>query len=151
MNEQNNNSEMTGMGYLVTRVTTALGAIPVEGATVTIRDGMDSINDRGSVIATLTTNKDGLTPKIKLAAPSVSNSTSPGSLFPYASYNIDVLAEGYYRQFFNGVPVYEGITSIQPSMLVPIAQTTYPNYINDNENYFEENVNPSLQPRPKNT
>ncbi len=150
MNEQNNNSEMTGTGYLVTRVTTALGAIPVEGATVTVRDGMSSINDRGAVIATLTTNKDGLTPKIKLPAPAVLNSTSPGSFFPYASYNIDVLAEGYYRQFFNGVPIYEGITSIQPSMLVPIAQTKYPNGIGDNENYFEENVNPSLQPRPKN-
>ena len=81
MNEQNNNSEMTGTGYLVTRVTTALGAIPVEGATVTVRDGMSSINDRGAVIATLTTNKDGLTPKIKLPAPAVLNSTSPGSFF----------------------------------------------------------------------
>ena len=150
MNEQNN-SAMTGTGYLIVRVSTALGAIPVAGASVIVRDYNGLSENNGAVIANLTTNEDGITPKIVLSAPPLTNSTVPGNNFPYASYNIDVYAEGYYRQFFTGVPVYDGITSIQPAMLVPLAQSQGPDNIEGNGSYFEEGVNPSLKPDQQNS
>ena len=146
----NEQSSMNATGYLVARVSTALGAIPLKDATVTVRDEMGNTGtgERGGVIRVVTTDRDGNTPRIPLAAPPRSNSTSPGSSLPYATYSVDVEADGYYRQFFTGVPIYEGITSIQPAMLIPYAQSASPDRRPDDDTYFEENVNPSLRPAP---
>ena len=150
MNEANSQPMMSGTGYLIVRVSTALGAIPVEGATVVIRSHEAQSDERGGTIAVLNSQSDGNTPKIELAAPPKNTSTSPGNSFPYATYNIDVFAEGYYRQYFNNVPVYDGVTSIQPATLVPISQTPNPDRIDDGGQFFEENVNPSLRTNPEN-
>jgi hypothetical protein len=147
---QSNQLPNSGMGYLLIRVSTALGAIPVAGATVIIRNDLPDVEggDRGSIIQVVTTNRDGNTPKTALPAPARTNSTSPGNGLPYATYNIDVSADGFYRQYYNKVPVYDGITSIQPAMLIPISQNPNIDNIVEGDQYFEENVNPALRPRP---
>ena len=145
----NNDSGMGATGYLIARVTTALGAIPLKDATVTIRNEKASNEDeRGGVIKVVTTDRDGNTPRIALPAPPRANSTSPGTSLPFATYSVDVEATGYYRQFFTGVPVYDGITSIQPANLVPFAQNASPDRRPMDDTYFNENVNPLLRPAP---
>ncbi len=141
---------MSGTGYLIVRVTTALGAIPVEGATVIVRSHESQSQERGGVVAVLSSKNDGTTPKIALATQAKANSTSPGNSFPFATYNIDVSADGYYRQYYSNVPIYDGVTSIQPAMLVPLSQAPNPDNIGDNGQYFEQNVNPSLRTNSEN-
>lgn len=105
------------MGYLTVRVSTAGGAIPLENAAVNIRGG--DVDD-SSVIYALSTNSDGLTPTVPLSAPPRDASETPqDSVPPYAVYNVDVFAEGYAPAFFHNVPVFSGINSVQPAVLLP--------------------------------
>ncbi len=109
-------TEQQSFGYLTVRVSTASGAIPLEGATVNIRG---SVPEDSAVIRSLVTNSDGLTPTVTLAAPPRSASQSPDSAAPaYAVYNIDVFASGYIPAYFHNVPVFSGINSVQPAVLV---------------------------------
>ncbi len=109
------NTSPSSQGYLTVRVSTANGAIPLEGASVNIRGG--NVDD-SSVIYALTTNSDGLTPTVALSAPPRSSSLTPyENTPPYATYNIDVYAEGYEPVLFNNVPVFSGINSVQPAIL----------------------------------
>ena len=115
---QNYTAQVKGeTGYLTVRVSTAGGAIPLEGAAVNIRGG--DVDD-SAVIYALSTNSDGLTPTVALEAPPRSASETPQtSVPPYAVYNIDVFASGYAPAFFHNVPIFSGINSIQPAVLLP--------------------------------
>ena len=147
MNQNQSTSPAGGQGYLIVRASTALGAIPVAGATVSIRKDLSGTlsPERGDVIRITTTDRDGRTERIELDAPPRSQSMQPGGAFPYATYNIDVEAPGYYRLFFNNVPIYDSITSIQPAMLIPIAQSGNLDGISPDDIYYDENVNPALR------
>ena len=104
-------------GFIAVRVSTAGGAIPLEGAAVSIR-GEDAENS--GAIRSVTTNSDGLTDKIELPTPQKALSTSPNSPSrPYSVYNIDVFKEGYIPLYFTNVPVFPGVISIQPAVMVP--------------------------------
>ncbi len=71
-------------GYIKVSVTTAGGALPVENAVVTVK------NDDGELLAVFFTDENGQTPSLKVLAPPISLSESPGSEAPpYFSYNID--------------------------------------------------------------
>lgn len=107
----------SGTGYIVVNVFTARGALPIEGALVTIIG--DDKEGRG-VYATVRTNKNGNTPKIPLPAPCVEKSLKPDNLKPYATYIIEIDQDGYYSQSKISVSVFCGITSIQPAELSPI-------------------------------
>ena len=113
---QYQNAGYSGMGYLVIRASTATGAIPIEGATVSVRGDLPNFS---SVIVTLTTERNGLTPKVSLAAPPKENSTSPGRPTPFATYNVDVSLDGYFPTSIQKVPIFDGITSVQPINLIP--------------------------------
>ena len=150
MNQSDMNN-MSGTGYLIVRVSTASGAIPVSGATVAVRSGVgDENGDRGAIIELLQSDRDGNTPRIPLPTPPRENSTRPGSMVPYAAYQIDVAADGFYRQYFTAVPVYDGVTSIQPVTLIPLADNPGIEKITETDRYFDENVNPALRPTPPN-
>ena len=117
MNQNISLPEYTEIGYLTIRVSTARGAIPLEAAAVNIRGG--DIEQSG-VIYSLTTNADGVTPTVSLPTPPRSSSEAPQDTSPaYAVYNIDVFADGYAPAFFHNVPVFSGITSVQPAVLRP--------------------------------
>ena len=106
----------SSIGYLVVRVSTARGAIPLEDAAVNIRGG-DA--DRSGVLFSLRTDRDGKTPTVALATPDRSLSDAPGTETPYAVYNVDVFKEGYLPLFFHNVPVFPSVISIQPAVMVP--------------------------------
>ncbi len=112
-----NLSPASDVGYLTVRVSTAGGAIPLEAASVTVRGGDI---DAPSPIYSLSTNSDGLTPTVSLSAPPRAASQTPEDTSPaYAVYNIDVYADGYVPAFFHNVPIFTGINSVQPAVLVP--------------------------------
>lgn len=120
MAESNQGQSYSEIGYLTIRVSTAGGAVPLEGAAVNVRGGNIELSE---VLFSLTTNSDGITPTVSLATPPRSSSEAPQDSSPaYAVYNIDVYAKGYIPAFFNNVPVFSGINSIQPAVLVPAAE-----------------------------
>lgn len=119
----NGTAENTGQGYLIVHVTTARGSIPLEGAQVNVRNYYPDLTpERGDVIASLTTNRDGNTEPFPLPAPPRSNSVHPDSGNAYASYNLDVYMEGYFAQNYINVPVFDGITAIQPVDMIPLPE-----------------------------
>ena len=112
-----------GEGGLVVRVSTARGAIPLEGARVDVRS-IDGALDAGrsDVITSLVSGRDGNTELIRLPAPPRSASLSPGNGKPYATYLIEVTLEGYARQDYQDVPIFDGIIAVQPADLIPLAE-----------------------------
>lgn len=111
-------ANLTGEGSLVVQVTLAKGAIPVEGANVTVTETKSS-----SPIATLVTDKSGQTKPLFLPAPSAEFSQTPnGSIRPYSIYNIKIEFPGYYVEEAINVPIFDKINSIQPVSLVPLPE-----------------------------
>ncbi|MBO5845589.1 MAG: hypothetical protein J6Q77_02970 [Clostridia bacterium] len=119
----NNTAQPTGTGSLVVKVSTARGAIPLEGARVNIRgtDGQSS-----DIIYSLMTNRDGLTELVTLPAPARGLSESPGNPTPYALYDLDIFKEGYIDLFFTDVAVFDSVTSIQPAIMIPRPANRFP-------------------------
>lgn len=105
---------MNENGYITVAVKTAGGALPVENAVVTVK------NSSGEILAVYFTDRDGKTPRLKVLAPPKENSESPDAATPpFFSYGIDTDKEGYISVRNIDVPVYPGVTSIQPVELVP--------------------------------
>lgn len=113
-----NNQPSSGSGFLRVIVQTAGGALPVEGAAVDIY-GSDRENGNTGLLYSLETGIDGLTPPVELPAPSRAESLTPGTPTPFARYNVEIFKEGYERVTNLGVPVFDGIVSTQPVLLLP--------------------------------
>lgn len=132
---------MNQTGYLIVNVSTARGAIPLAGATVTV---LYEEPDNTSVFTVMTTDTAGKTDRTALPAPDRALSESPGNSKPYATYTLQVDKEGYYSVTNTGVPVFSGVTSIQPVEMLPLAEynadRVYPRTGLDSA----ENVNPEL-------
>lgn len=128
-------------GYLVVNVSTARGAIPLRDAAVTVY--YDEPDNTG-VHSVLTTDMSGKTAKIELPAPARILSESPGNGKPFATYTVTVEKSGYYPVTNTGVPVFAGVTSIQPVEMIPLAEyasdKVYPRFGLDNT----ENTAPEL-------
>ncbi len=138
--------EYTQTGYLIVRVSTARGAIPLENATVTVRgyDPSTTPDVSSGVLVSTRTNPDGSTDRIALPALPKALSQEAGNGKSFATYNIDVAAPGYYLQSNINVPIFEGITAVQNSYLIPLPEnTTLGNEYYDRIRYFE-GENPNL-------
>ena len=126
--------ENTGTGYLIVRVATARGAIPLENATVNVRiaaapDGAEREEGtprEGELVAALRTDRDGLAPRLALSAPPRALSEAPGSRRPYALYDIDAALEGYGSNYYQNVPVFDTVTSLQTVELIPLPEGKRP-------------------------
>ncbi len=119
MRAMNNDTEK---GYLKIIVTEAGGTIPIKGALVVITEYGDDDGESVNVLYSLTTDESGYTPTVALDAPVKSESMMPGAYQPYALYNINVVFDGYYPVESVGVPVFAGVTSIQPVNLLPLSE-----------------------------
>ena len=126
--------EMSGIGYLVIKASTARGALPLEDAQVSIRG---SEPENSGIILSLTTNSAGITDKVALPAPPRVLSESPNIIIPYSLYNVDVFKEGYTDLHFNDVAVFDSVTSIQPAVMIPLA-----------DNSFTDNYSPNTDSSP---
>ena len=136
--------DATGQGKLLFQISTASGAIPLEGAEVTVRKSRSaSDGTRGDVVAVLYSNRDGKTEILPLAAPARGFSLEPakdGAPVPYALYDADVYLPEYFSQFYIRIPVFDGITSIQRASLIPLPENGYADGIRpDGEKFYEGN------------
>ena len=105
-------------GRLVVRVSAASGAVPVSGATVIIRSSQNK--PPVTVLASLITDESGLTEPILVLTPPIAESLSPGGRQPFAEISTEVSADGYFTSSNINIPIYPGITSIQPVTLIPL-------------------------------
>ena len=105
-------------GRLVVRASAASGAVPVPNATVIVRSSENGIPVR--VLGVLTTDESGITFPLAIATPPLSESLSPGGKHPFSEISAEITADGYYTSVNINIPIYPGITSIQPVNLIPL-------------------------------
>ena len=106
-------------GTLVAKAYTAGEALPVKNTTVRI-SGADEENR--FVQFTLLTDVDGLTPRVTLPTPEKSYSLAPSPAeIPYAQYNLEISADGYYPKKMTNVAIFSGTDTFIPINMVPIS------------------------------
>lgn len=110
-----------GRGFLRVRVLSAGGSLPVENALVTVSDYSEA--GTGEILYSLRTDRGGLTPTLSLPAPPAFLSQQPGSVQPYALYNVSVINDGYYPVENVGVMVFDKVVAIQPVDLLPLSES----------------------------
>jgi len=131
----------TESGKLVVNVRTAGGALPVEGAFITVY----SASGGGEPVASVRSDRSGLSPVLTLPAPPRMLTMQPGSkVKPYAEYTVETEAQGYYTVTNINLPVYSGVTSIQPVELVPRSDSAGNDYSPINDMTFRESGPPNL-------
>ena len=103
----------TSFGWLQVTARSADSALPVEGASVMVlkRNGTENI-----LVQTLLTDESGKTPKIQLPAPAVT--TNP--MQPFSVYTVKIHRPGYIRLESRDVPIFPGVTSVQPFAMIPL-------------------------------
>ncbi len=112
----------TENGTLTVRTYTASEALPVKNSLIRIT-GVDE-NNR-FVDFTLLTDEDGVTKIITLPTPQKAFSMGPGSPeVPYAVYDIEASADGYYTKRISNVAIFSGINSMQAINMIPISIST---------------------------
>ncbi|HAQ40445.1 MAG TPA: hypothetical protein DCM73_06160 [Clostridiales bacterium] len=94
-------------GFIKVRVITELGAIPLEGSTVTIYASLNELVP----IETVTTDENGNAPILKIPVAYNPEVTEMNPNYPYTDYNIRVLHEGYYPILIYNIQVFPNITT----------------------------------------
>lgn len=117
-----NVNQQPDVGYLLVKVSTARGAIPLENAAINVRG---STPESSGVIYSLKSDRDGLSDKIALPAPPRSASQSPSAEVPYSLWNIDVFKDGYIPVSYQNVPIYSSVVSVQPAVMIPAGEQLY--------------------------
>ena len=117
---------LNSQGRLAIRALTAGGALPVEGTVVRII-GAEEANRL--VAYSLLTDLDGLTESAVLPAPNIEYSLSPDPAeLPYATYDVEISAPGYFSRRIYGVSVFSGVDSILPIAMIPLSDGDEQNY-----------------------
>ena len=109
-------TENPAFGTLIFQVTGGQGAFPIPGATITITK---PLNELTSLSITVLTDESGKTEPISLPAPDRALSQSPNNGIVYAAYQAHITAPGYVTTEIRDLPVFDGITTIQPVSLSP--------------------------------
>ena len=104
-------SQNPSFGTLIFQVTGGQGAFPVPNAVVTLSK---VLKDDFSLSITIRTDENGKTEPISLPAPDRKLSQSPNNGIVYAAYDAKVTAEGFLPTEIRNLPVFDGITTIQP-------------------------------------
>lgn len=109
--------EDNGTASLIVRTFTAREALPLEGALVIVSRyiGSDPTLQWMGL-----TDISGNTPRILLPAPDKGLSERPGEERPYAAYIVQAVKEGYYTAEFRNVPVFAGVSAVQPVEMIPL-------------------------------
>ena len=104
-------SQNPSFGTLIFQVTGGQGAFPVPDAVVTLSK---MLHDNLSLSVTVRTDESGKTEPLSLPAPSKVLSQSPNNGIVYAAYDAKVTAAGFLPTEIRNLPVFDGITTIQP-------------------------------------
>lgn len=113
---KNAQTDYSYTGKLQINVTSTLGMIPIQGATVSISyKGVPDVT-----IERISTNSSGQTDEIELPSPPPEYSMEPMEEQPYSEYNIQVAAPGYEPILVSGTEILPGVTAVQPIRLTPL-------------------------------
>jgi len=118
------NNEPEAIGFLIVQTLTANGALPVENAIVHVYEYGESASK--DALYTQKTDNSGRTDKLALSALDKDLSLTPDDKKPYKTYNVTVYADGYYDSEKINVPIFQGITSLQPVNLIPLSEFSDP-------------------------
>lgn len=122
-------------GKLITKVTSGRDTIPIENAIVLIKPYDDG---ESNVLYSLKTNEDGMTNAVELEAPPRSFSLIPGgNTKAFSQYIMTVIKDGYYTVENIGIPIFEGITSIQSVEMIPLTEVDIFSDIAPEITYFQ--------------
>lgn len=114
--------ETTAAGSLQVDVVSAENNFPIQDAEVSI----SYTGDPESTVEQVTTNTSGQTEEVRLAAPPLEYSLTPGSSQPYSEYTITIRAQGFTEVTISGTEVLPDVLAIQPVRMVPVADETSP-------------------------
>ena len=109
-------SQNPAFGTLIFQVTGGQGAFPVPNATILLTK---QLNDQQSLSFTVVTDESGKTAPVSLPAPSRELSQRPGNGIVFATYQAEISAPNYVTTEVRDLPVFDGITTIQPVSLSP--------------------------------
>ena len=116
-NQTNIQADTTYLGQLQINVTSTLGLIPIQDATVTI--SYTGVPDMA--VEQLRTDSSGQTEVIELPAPPLEYSMEPEQANqPYSEYNIQVDAPGYESVMVSGTEILPDVTALQPIQMTPL-------------------------------
>lgn len=110
-----------GTSTLRVLVTTALGALPVEGAVVTVSTPPDEAGDR-TLLYSVTTDRDGITPPMTLATPPREASLRPGMGQPFALYTVQVDHPDFVPRAALNVTAFADVPAVLPVSLTPLPE-----------------------------
>ena len=108
------------LATLQVRVYTARGAVPIQNAVVTIT-GKNPDHDLQYVALT---DENGFSPPVVLPAVDRKLTLQPSENIPVTTYDVLVVAPGYFRVRNRNVPVYGGTSAVQPVELIPLPELT---------------------------
>lgn len=109
-------TNMSDTGQLQVRVTSSIGFLPVENASIEI----SYTGDPSSVIEKLSTDKNGVSETIDLDAPPLEYSMEPSENQPYSEYTIRVSAPDFNTITITGSELMPTVKSIQSVSLTPL-------------------------------
>ena len=113
-----------GEGKLIFRVSTAGGAIPLAGARVIVRNRRgEGDPQRGNALAVMYSDRNGKTEVLSLPTTPRGESLAPrdgNAPPPFLCYDADVTLTGYQSVEFVCIPIFDGVTSVQPADMVPL-------------------------------
>lgn len=123
-NEMTNQDETineNNVGYVKVRVYTALGALPVPEAVVTV---YTKVNDEENAILHLVSDANGNVPNIEL--PVAFDPTIPIELqkYNYSTYNMRIQALGYYTINVLDLRIFPGISTDYKVDMIPVIAGT---------------------------
>ena len=107
----------TGKGTMAFQIYTAREALPVVGAEVVISK---IIGGKPYVFSAVTTDLSGQTVPLSLPAPERSLSLDSGNkIQPFSLYDAVIRKKGYAVVKITGIPVFDGINSVQRTAMIP--------------------------------
>ena len=111
-----------GSDYGSLRIEASAGsrAIPVEDVLIIITRA----EKPDEILAMLLTDSNGATQTIRIPAPAEMLSESPSDKVVNTVVNITAFKKGYYEVENRNVPVFTGVTSIQPVNMIPLPLNT---------------------------
>lgn len=122
----------TGRGTMSFRVYTAREALPVIGAKIIVTK---QIGGEMHTFSVLTTDMSGQTAPITLPAPEKNLSLDSGNkIQPFSLYDAIITKNGYATIRYTGIPVFDGVNSVQRAAMVPTEEQMTENITEVSEN-----------------
>ncbi len=111
--------DLSYSGNLQINVTSSLGALPIQDATITIR----LTGGSGDIIETISTDSSGQSPTVALPAPNIGLSTQISEERPYSEYDLEITAPGYEPVYISGTEILPETDALQPVSMNPLEVT----------------------------